>query len=365
MKTFLLFAAMALTISIASGQEYLISYTGSGQSTTVASVLVVNLTSGDSLLMNGSDTLLLTSTVGIRSFGSNDEVLSIYPNPMERSGRIDFYSSQTGLTSVEVYEITGKCILRNQEMLAAGNHSFEIGGLKSGIYFVKVNTSENLLTGRFIASGVNTYSPFLNYVAYGDDTGSTGRLKSAKSIIEMYFNEGDRLLFKGVSGNYSRIVTLIPTQNSVVDFNFMECTDADGNHYAAVAIGDKNWMAENLKTTTYNDGTPIEYPGAEVALWEEDTVGAYAWWDNNPMWKDKYGALYNWYAVDNEKDICPDGWQLPNDTLWALLSYNLGGEILSGGKIKSTRTEPDPHPRWKSPNVSSTNESGFSALPAS
>jgi hypothetical protein len=72
MKTFLLFAAMALTISIASGQEYLISYTGSGQSSTVASVLVVNLTSGDSLLMNGSDTLFLTSTVGIRSFGSND-----------------------------------------------------------------------------------------------------------------------------------------------------------------------------------------------------------------------------------------------------------------------------------------------------
>jgi hypothetical protein len=72
MKTFLLVAAMALNISIASGQEYLISYTGSGQSSTVASALVVNLSSGDSLLMNGSDTLLLTSTVGIRSFGSND-----------------------------------------------------------------------------------------------------------------------------------------------------------------------------------------------------------------------------------------------------------------------------------------------------
>jgi uncharacterized protein (TIGR02145 family) len=61
--------------------------------------------------------------------------------------------------------------------------------------------------------------------------------------------------------------------------------------------------------------------------------------------------------------ICPDGWHLPSDTEWTVLTDFLGGTNVAGGKMKSTRTAPDPHPRWNSPNTGATNSSGFSGLP--
>ena len=138
-----------------------------------------------------------------------------------------------------------------------------------------------------------------------------------------------------------------------------EVTDADGNVYSTVVIGNQEWMAENLKTTRYNDGTPIPNV-TDNSEWINLTTGAYAWYDNNEAtYKNAYGALYNWYAVNTGK-LCPTGWHVPTDAEWeTLINYAGGG----GGKLKSTRTEPEVHPRWKSPNTGATDEYGFSALP--
>ena len=64
-----------------------------------------------------------------------------------------------------------------------------------------------------------------------------------------------------------------------------------------------------------------------------------------------YGKLYNWYAVDDDRGLCPEGWHVPTDAEWTTLTDYLGGSSIAGGKMKSTRTEPDPHPRWASPNT--------------
>ncbi|HDP55581.1 MAG TPA: hypothetical protein ENN24_07895 [Bacteroidetes bacterium] len=143
---------------------------------------------------------------------------------------------------------------------------------------------------------------------------------------------------------------------------FESAVDIDGNFYSTVIIGNQEWFAENLKTTKYNNGTPIPNVTSN-SDWSSLTSGAYAWYENNEAtYKNAYGALYNWYAVSTGI-LCPTGWRVPTDADWTTLTDYAGGESVAGGKLKSTRTAPDAHPRWDSPNTGATDEYGFSALP--
>jgi len=94
-------------------------------------------------------------------------------------------------------------------------------------------------------------------------------------------------------------------------------TDADGNVYYTVLIGSQCWMKENLKTTKYSNGTPID--SYENIIWPENTTGAYAWWDNDIWWKQRTGALYNGYATLNPNGLCPEGWHVPSYNDWMQL----------------------------------------------
>lgn len=87
-------------------------------------------------------------------------------------------------------------------------------------------------------------------------------------------------------------------------------TDADNNTYNTVAIGSYCWMKENLKTTVYRNGTPIDFPGSDNNAWATNTTGAYAWYDNDIANKSPYGALYNWHAVNHSSGLCPEGWHV-------------------------------------------------------
>jgi len=148
--------------------------------------------------------------------------------------------------------------------------------------------------------------------------------------------------------------------------------DADGNYYLTVTIGDQVWMKENLKTTKYRNGASIAYPGTNTNDWDYNTSGAYAWYNDDINNKDKYGALYNWYAVNNSGGLCPSGWHVSTDADWfelvshmdgsATLIYGFISEI-AGGMLKSTRTAPEAHPRWNSPNTDASNSSVFTGYP--
>ena len=85
--------------------------------------------------------------------------------------------------------------------------------------------------------------------------------------------------------------------------------DADGNVYASTTIGKQVWLVENLKTTKYNDGTPIPLVTKDNA-WQELKTGAYCWLNNDIKNKDVSGALYNWYTIKTKK-LCPKGWHVP------------------------------------------------------
>ena len=134
-------------------------------------------------------------------------------------------------------------------------------------------------------------------------------------------------------------------------------TDIDGNVYHTVTIDTQTWMVENLKTTRYRNGDPI--PNVTNVAWDGLTTGAYCWYNNDEAtYKAGYGALYNWYAVADGRNIAPAGWHVATDAEWTTLTTFLGGESIAGGKLKERGIA-----HWHSPNYGSTNESGFTALP--
>ena len=132
-------------------------------------------------------------------------------------------------------------------------------------------------------------------------------------------------------------------------------TDADGNVYNTVQIGEQCWMRENLNVGTRIDGSQ--------EMTDNSTTEKYCY-NDDPANCEIYGGLYQWNemmqytATQSVQGICPIGWHLPSDDEWISLSEFLGGAGISGGKMKETGTE-----HWASPNEGATNESGFSALP--
>jgi uncharacterized protein (TIGR02145 family) len=151
-------------------------------------------------------------------------------------------------------------------------------------------------------------------------------------------------------------------------------TDIDGNVYHTVKIGDQTWTMEDLRTTTYNDGSKIPLV-TNKEEWSTLTTPAFCYYQNTTHADSikKYGALYNWYAVNTDK-LAPSGWHVPLQSEWKQLKdylianrYNYD-ETTTGNKIgKSLAAKSD----WKTTdtigavgnNLSTNNKSRFSALP--
>ncbi|MDD5529167.1 MAG: fibrobacter succinogenes major paralogous domain-containing protein [bacterium] len=133
--------------------------------------------------------------------------------------------------------------------------------------------------------------------------------------------------------------------------------DKEGNTYKTIKIGEQVWMAENLNVSHYRNGDTV--PQVQAAKeWINLTTGAWCYYENNVENGKTYGKLYNWYAVNDPRGLAPEGWHIPTDDEWTILTNCLGGEDIAGGKLKENCTT-----LWWSPNTGATNKSGFSALP--
>ena len=138
-------------------------------------------------------------------------------------------------------------------------------------------------------------------------------------------------------------------------------SDIDGNTYKTVQIGIQVWMAENLRTSKYSDGSTIPNI-TDNTQWENNTTGAWCYYKNDAANNVKYGKLYNWYAVSKTtngiKNVCPTGWHVPTENEWTVLTNYLGGASVAGGKMKEVGTT-----NWGSLNTDATNVSLFTGLP--
>lgn len=164
------------------------------------------------------------------------------------------------------------------------------------------------------------------------------------------------MLLNSCKKNKEEVINYGPSERGTV-------TDIEGNVYKTIKLGTQWWMAENLKTTKYNDGTAIPLV-TDSAAWANLTTPGYCWYNNDAAtYKSTYGALYNWYVVYTGK-LAPTGWHVPTDAEWTILTTYLGGKDIAGGKMKSTGTIEAGTGLWHSPNTGATNESGFTAVPA-
>jgi uncharacterized protein (TIGR02145 family) len=135
--------------------------------------------------------------------------------------------------------------------------------------------------------------------------------------------------------------------------------DIDGYVYKTITIGTQVWMAENLKTTKYRNGDLIGTTTPVTLDIENETTPKYQWaYGGNESNVATNGRLYTWYAVSDNRNICPTGWHVPSDAEWTTITTFPGGERVAGGKLKETGTT-----HWQSPNTGATNETGFTGLP--
>ena len=135
---------------------------------------------------------------------------------------------------------------------------------------------------------------------------------------------------------------------------FGTVTDIDGNIYRTVLIGNQWWMAENLKTGHFANGSVI--PNITNTLeWSQLTTPSWCNYFNDTSNDLIYGKLYNWFTTVDPQNLCPLGWHVPNDSEWIILTDFLGGTNLAGGKMKSISG-------WNSPNTDADNESYFFGL---
>ena len=140
-------------------------------------------------------------------------------------------------------------------------------------------------------------------------------------------------------------------------------TDIDGNTYETVKIGEQVWMAENLKVTRYRNGDPILNVKDETE-WRNLTTGAYADYFNDVSITNIYGRYYNWFAVNDPRGLCPEGWRVPSTVDWTILVDGQGGPQVAGGRLKAAGRVENGDGLWRHPNTGASNSSLFTGQPA-
>ncbi len=131
--------------------------------------------------------------------------------------------------------------------------------------------------------------------------------------------------------------------------------DQEGNSYRTIVIGNQEWMAENLKTSIYQNGDPI--PNViDGTQWGSLSSGAWCHYNNDSQYECPYGKLYNWYAAADPRNVCPTGWHVPSLEEWDVLRIDAVAN--DAAKVKSAGNQ-----YWIGSFANGSNLSGFSALP--
>lgn len=192
-------------------------------------------------------------------------------------------------------------------------------------------------------------SAYINDSGYMTSDNDAQQFSVSISGDTLFLSNGNWVIVPGISeANYQ--------QNGIYTIG-AGVTDVDGNQYGTIIINGGEWMSENLRTTSYANGDPIPNV-VDVFLWNILTSGAWAHYNHDDSYEYPYGKLYNWYAVEDTRNVCPVGWHVPTLDEWTQLVEFLGGWNIAGSKMKSIESQ-----FWSDPVTDATNESGFNGLP--
>jgi uncharacterized protein (TIGR02145 family) len=268
-------------------------------------------------------------------------------------------------------------------------------------YYIEVSVDGQIMGASQLLSVPYALHSQTSADAFSGDYADLENLPDLSDFVEINDPQnGDMVYYKddawqsivaGEEGQVLMIKAGEPQWSDVTEEEPETVTDIDGNEYKVVTIGSQKWMADNLRTTTYLDGTEI-LGSLSNTEWGNTTVGAYAVYshenvggiDSEEEMIDAYGLLYNWFAIaeDTERGLCPVGWHVPTDDDWdQLLDYLLdehgipNENVLEGASnaLKNCRQVDSPlggvcdteeHPRWNFHDTHyGTDYFGFSAIP--
>lgn len=366
------FSVLTFLTSKTFAIDYTISFSGSGAGTVVDSVIVQNLTRNTSVKIPAGYVLNLTDVTAVEQIETDNEMFSIIPNPVTDISTVSFFAKKAGLTRVNVTGLDGKILTEINCNLSEGINSFQIS-LSNGAYILRISGNGYAYSSKVISCSGFKNKPMVSFTGNEIKTNSNAQKSKNSNVILMTYYTGNQLLYKGYSGNNCTIVTDKPTESKTTDFKFVDCTDADGNHYEVVHIGTQTWMAQNLRTTKYRNNESI---GTTTGAINDVETSKYQWvYNDNESNAAKFGRLYTWYAATDSRNIAPAGWHLATDTEWRTLQYylidngyNFDGSTTSGNKIaKALAATTDwISDTWQGAignDLTKNNSSGFSALP--
>jgi uncharacterized protein (TIGR02145 family) len=288
--------------------------------------------------------------------------------------------AERSAVEVATFDLNGKAFSTVRKTLDAGSHSIALPQRGAGIYLYKVKAGNNA----FVLKGNS-----VGGLSSGSSVFSQGSSSNPLAIKAMSAVEINDVIAATKTGFLNYRVVAYNSDTAGIQIKMIASagtvTDADGNVYQTVNIGNQVWMTENLRVTKYNDESGIPLV-TDSATWchifdSSLTTPAYCFYNNttNSDSIKKYGALYNWYVVNpaNPKKIAPAGWHVPSDSEWTTMEkylvlngYNWDGTTDTthyNHIAKSLAAKTD----WLTDtttgiigcDLTKNNRSGFSALP--
>lgn len=282
-----------------------------------------------------------------------------------------FYGNEISFITISVGSIASlNCTSANNtgnltQGTAASNVSSSISytGGNGGIYSGQTITSTGVtgLTATLTAGSFASGAGSLTYTITGTPA-SSGTASFIISVGGQTCTLSRTINSSGQTGITQHTCGTPNVHNPTKTYGTM--TDQEGNNYRTIVIGNQEWMAENLKTSTFRNGDPIQN-FTDNSQWFTLTTPAWRYYNNNSQFDCPYGKLYNWYTVADPRNLCPAGWHIPSYDEWFTMVNFLGGQANAGAAMKSVGLNSNNSGLWASPNTGATNSSGFSGIPGS
>lgn len=333
----ILFLFFLLCGSYLSATDYTLSFTVSGESNDYDSIEIKNINQGNTLVIYPNNSLNLNDTVKTEELEVRvkpivlDDDIAVFPNPLHEESILSINNSVGGETHFLLYRMDGRKILHETLDLMPGINTFSVS-IPGGLFILKAFNSGFNKSINIISYNQNHDLQF-RFIAHYE---STQDPPSETIPKQMLYSEGDRLVFTAKSGNHTLIRSDIINKSTNMHFNFVECKDADGNHYPVVQIGNQLWMAQNLRTTHFNNGDKINTTSPPSLSISAEAMPVYQWaYNGDESLVPDYGRLYTRYAVNDSRILAPPGFRVGSIADWDILTEYVGGFQTAGSLLKN------------------------------
>jgi len=322
--------------------EYTLVCEATADTVVLDSVFVENMTRDTVIKLGGQDLLKLVDViVGLPGpYKGAEQRMILSPNPSSDGRCTMTFESETAQEArLDVVDLAGRILLKQSISLEKGRNSYTIDHLSHGLAYVVVTTSQQRYSGKVVSTApdagliqlVDHQFDAASQPINDDQTQKATRIKASNGqqgkVVYLYFEPGDWLRITALAEGNKSVRVVAPVGDDTLAFPFYRCVDGDGYVYPTVTIGRQVWMAENLKTSTFNDSTPL-FKIADPEQWSsyEAMDGAFGWYDNDSLNALPFGAMYNGFAVLSGK-LAPKGWHVATandyESLFETVDYDV------------------------------------------